>query len=127
MAITVQRISPVAHLPLILGMLRKVGVAAIIDGLLPPNPVHVLSGGRGVEALILAILDGHHALYKVGSRLEERRMLPLLQSGLGRTTLHDSRLGQLRDALFTAHLTRVFGAVALRALAISAMPTPWRP
>jgi hypothetical protein len=69
MAITVQQISPVGHLPLILGMLRKLEVATIIDGLLPPNPVHVLSGGRGVEALILAILDGHHALYKVGSRL----------------------------------------------------------
>jgi hypothetical protein len=62
MAITVHQISPVAHLPLILGMLRTLGVAAIIDGLLPPNPAHVLAGGRGVEALILAILDGHHAL-----------------------------------------------------------------
>ena len=125
MAITVQRISPVAHLPLILGMLRKVGVAAIIDGLLPPNPVHVLSGGRGVEALILAILDGHHALYKVGSRLEERGMLPLLQSGLERTTLNDYRLGQILDALFAANLNRVFGAVALRTLEVYAIPTPW--
>ena len=93
MAITVHRISPVAHLPLILGMLRKLDVAAIIDGMLPPNPAHVLSGGRGVEALILAILDGHHALYKVGSRLEERGMVPLLQSGLDRTALHDYLVG----------------------------------
>jgi hypothetical protein len=31
--------------------------------------------------LVLAILDGHHALDKVGSRLEERGMLPLLQAG----------------------------------------------
>ena len=125
MAITVHRISPVAHLPLILGMLRKLEVAAIIDGLLPSNPAHVLSGGRGVEALILAILDGHHALYKVGSRLEERGMLPLLQSGLARTALHDYRLGQILDALFAANLNRVFGAVALRALEVYAIPTPW--
>ena len=62
MAITVHRISPVAHLPLILGMLRKLDVAGIIDGLLPPNTAHVLASGRGVEALILAILAGHHAL-----------------------------------------------------------------
>ena len=27
-----------------------------------------------VQALVLAILDGHHALYKVGRRLEERGM-----------------------------------------------------
>jgi transposase len=125
MAITVHRISPVAHLPLILGMLRKLDVAGIIDGLLPPNPAHVLASGRGVEALILAILDGHHALYKVGSRLEERGMVPLLQSGLDRTALHDYRLGQILDALFAANLNRVFGAVALRALEVYAISTPW--
>ena len=88
MAITVHRIRPVAHLPLILGMLRKLEVATIIDGLLPPNPAHVLSGGRGVEALVLAILDGHHALYKVGRRLEERGMVALLQPGLTRAALN---------------------------------------
>jgi hypothetical protein len=52
MVVSVSGIRPVAHLPLILGMLRKLGVASIIDGLLPPNPAHVLSCGRGVEALL---------------------------------------------------------------------------
>jgi hypothetical protein len=37
----------------------------------------------------LAILDGHHALYKVGKRLEERGMLTLMQPGLRRATLQD--------------------------------------
>ena len=74
---------------------------------------------------MLAILDGHHALYKVGSRLEERGMVPLLQSGLDRPALHDYRLGQILDALFAANLNRVFGAVALRALAVYALSTPW--
>jgi len=77
MAITVSAIRPVAHLPLILGMLRKLEVATIIDDFLPPHPDNVLSVGHGVEALVLAILDGHHALYKVGTRLEERGMLSL--------------------------------------------------
>jgi len=125
MAITVHQIRPVAHLPLILGVVRKLDIATIIDGLIPPNPANVLSCGRGVEALILAILDGHHALYKVGSRLEERGMVPLLQSGLEHTALHDYRLGQILDALFAANLNRVFGAVALRALEVYALPTPW--
>jgi Domain of unknown function (DUF4277) len=78
-----------------------------------------------VEALVLAILDGHHALYKVGARLEERGLLPLLQAGLGRASLHDYRLGQILDALFAANLNSVFGAVALQALEVSAIPTPW--
>lgn len=45
-----------------------------MDGVLPPTPAQVLSGGRGVEALMLAMLDGHQALYTVGSRLAERGM-----------------------------------------------------
>ena len=124
MAVAIQQISPVAHLPLVLGVVRKLNVAALIDTFCPPHPAHVLSCGRGVEALLLAILDGHHALYKVGARLEERGMLPLLQPGLARASLHDYRLGQILDALFAANLNRVFGAIALNALEVYAIPTP---
>jgi hypothetical protein len=55
MAITVQQIHPVAHLPLVLGVLRRLEVATLIDGIIPPHPAHGLSCGRGVEALVLAI------------------------------------------------------------------------
>src|SRR5215475_5476225 len=82
MAMTVQQIHPVAHLPLVLGVLRRLEDATIIDCLIPPHPAHGLSCGHGVEALVLAILDGPHALYKVGSRLEERGMVALLPPGL---------------------------------------------
>jgi hypothetical protein len=89
MAIAIHHLSPVAHLPLVLGVVRKLNVAVLIDPFCPPHPAHVLSYGRGVEALLLAILDGHHALYTVGARLEERGMVSLLQPGLTRASLHD--------------------------------------
>ena len=104
MAITVQQIEPVAHLPLILGVLRRLEVATLIDQLIPPHPAHGLSWGRGGEALVLAMLDGHHALDKVGKRLAERGMVPLLQPGLTHTALHDDRLGHILEALFAANL-----------------------
>src|SRR3989440_7178963 len=125
MATTVQQIHPVAHLPLVLGVLRRLEGAAVIDRLIPPHPAHGLSCGRGVEALVLAILDGHHALYKVGRRLEERGMVALLQPGLTRASLNDYRLGHILDALFAANLNRVFSALALHALEVYAIPTPW--
>ena len=114
MAITIQQIHPVAHLPLVLGVLRRLEVATLIDGLIPPHPAHGLSCGRGVEALVLAILDGHQALYKVGKRLEERGMV-LLPPGLTRATLNDDCLGHLLAALLAAHLNQVLSAVALKA------------
>ena len=125
MAVAIHQISPVAHLPLVLGVVRKLNIAALIDTFCPPHPAHVLSCGRGVAALLLAILDGHHALYKVGARLEERGLLPFLQPGLTRPSLHDDRLGQSREGLFAANLNRVFGALALQALEGYALSTPW--
>ena len=125
MAIAIQQIHPVAHLPLVLGVLRRLEVATVIDHLIPPHPAHVLSCGRGVEALVLTILDGDHALYKVGKRLEERGMVALLQPGLTRASLNDYRLGHILDALFAANLNRVFGALALKALEVYAIATPW--
>src|SRR3954451_7433525 len=125
MALAVQQIRPVAHLPLVLGVLRCLEVAAVVDRLIPPHPAHVLSCGRGVEALVLAILDGDHALYKVGRRLEERGMVALLQPGLTRASLNDYRLGHILDALFAANLKQVLSAIALKALEVYAIPTPW--
>ena len=66
MAMAKQQISPVAHWPFVLGVIRKLNVAALIDTFCPPHPAHMLSCGRGVEALLLAILAGHHALSKGG-------------------------------------------------------------
>jgi transposase len=125
MAVTIDRVAPVAHLPLVLGVLRKLDVAALVDSMIPPHPEQTVSAGRAVEALVLAILDGHHALYKVGRRLDERGMLPLLQPGLELHSLHDTRLGQTLDALFDANLHQVFSALALRALETYQVETPW--
>jgi transposase len=125
MAMAVQQIRPVAHLPLVLGVLRRLEVATVIDRLMPPHPAHVLSCGRGVEALVLAILDGDHALYKVGRRLEERGLVTRLQRGLTRASVNDYRLGHILDALFAANLKQVLSAIALKALEVYAIPTPW--
>src|SRR5262245_7803209 len=125
MAVAIHQIRPVAHLPLLVGVVCKLNAAALIDTFCPPHHAPAPSCGRGVEALLLAILDGHHALSKVGARLEEPGMLALLQDGLGRASLNDYRLGQILEALFAAHLNRVFGAIALNALEVYALSTPW--
>ena len=125
MAIAIQQIQPVAHLPLVLGVLRRLEVATVVDGLLPVHSAHVLSCGRGVEAMVLAILDGHHALYKVGKLLlrigqglnldrETRARLGWRRVGLGRT----SPTGAARAA------ARCPDAIAERVIPPGARPAP---
>jgi Domain of unknown function (DUF4277) len=125
MAIAVQQIRPVAHLPLVLGVLRRLEVASLLDDLIPPPPAHGLATGPGVEALVLAILDGDPALYQVGQRLAARGRLNLLQSGFTRASLHAYRLGHILEVLCAANLNPVLSAVALKALEVYAIPTPW--
>ena len=91
MAIAVQQRQPVAHVPLVLGVLRRLEVATVIDDRMPPHPAHGLSCGRGVEAMVLAMLDGPQALSKVGKRLAERGMLGQRPPALTRAALHDDR------------------------------------
>jgi hypothetical protein len=45
--------------------------------------------------------------------------------GLTRASLHDYRLGHTLDALCAANLNKVLSAVALKALEVYAIPTPW--
>jgi transposase len=54
-------------------------------------------------------------------------MVALVQPGLTRAALHDDRLGHILDALVAANLNTVFGAIALKALEVYAIPTPWLP
>src|SRR5262245_39945099 len=124
MAITMQPSSPVAPWPLVLGGGRPLTRAARIDTFCPPPPAPVLAGGRGVEALRLAIRAGHPALYTVGVWLAERGRFPLRQAGLPRALLQDDRLGSSRAALVAAHRNHVCGALALHARAVSALSPP---
>ena len=71
------------------------------------------------------MLEGHHALSKVGRRLAARGRVTLLQPELTRAALNDDRLGPLLEALCAAHLNKGFGIVALKALEGYAIPPPW--
>ncbi|MGE3538563.1 MAG: hypothetical protein AB7N91_14195 [Candidatus Tectimicrobiota bacterium] len=53
MAIAVQPMCPLTPLPLLRGVLRRLEVAAMVDGLIPPHPEHGLATGHRVEALVL--------------------------------------------------------------------------
>ena len=68
---------------------------------------------------------GQPARSQVGRRLDERGMVTLLQPGLTRAALNDHRLGHILDALFAANLNKVYSAVALKALEVYTIATPW--
>ena len=126
-AVSVQHSHPIAPVPLVLGVFRRLEGATVLARLLPPHPAPGLSCGRGGAARGRAMLDGPHALDTGGQRRDERGMVALRQPGLTRAALPDDRLGHSLEALLTANLNKGLRAVALNALAVSALPTPWLP
>jgi hypothetical protein len=112
MATTVQQMPPVAHMPLVLGGLRRLAVATVMARLIPPHPAPGLACGRGVEALGRAMLAGHHALSQGGSRLAARGMVALRQPGGTRAALPEDRVGPSLDALLAANLNGVLRPAA---------------
>jgi hypothetical protein len=117
MAVAMHPIRPVAPWPVVLGVGRKRNVAALSATCGPPHPAPVVACGRGVAARLLALLAGQPALSKVGARLAERGMVPLLQPGLTRAARQDDRLGPSLEARLAAHRHRGLGAIARHALA----------
>jgi len=100
---------------LVLGVLRRLEVATVIDRLIPRMGSRV-----GVEVKPWC---SRFWMVIMPSTREGNGW----KTGLTRASLHDDRLGPILDALFAAHRNRVFGAIALKALAVYALPTPWLP
>jgi hypothetical protein len=53
------------HLPLVGAMLRELAVKDTLDALMPPHERHAVTIGECIEALVLTILTGEHALSRV--------------------------------------------------------------
>lgn len=113
MDVTTKRLD---YLPIIGRALKKLGIAALIDTLVRPDPRSHVSTGEAVEALIVAILHGKHTL----SRVDELLAPFDLELAFGWTAndsqFHDDRLGRSLDDVFAAGPTKVFTAAIVRAV-----------
>ena len=104
------------HLPLIGAMLRELAVKDTLDVLLQPHERNEVTVGECVEALVLTILTGEHALSRVADTLAGYDLAVIFQRPMEAAHVHDNRLGRALDALWTAGLDRLYGAVVSQAI-----------
>lgn len=104
------------HLPLVGAMLRELAVKDTLDALIPPHERHAVTVGECVEALVLTILTGEHALSRVADTLASDDLEVIFQRMLDAAHFHDNRLGRALDALWRTGLDRVYGAVISQAI-----------
>ena len=111
----------------VLPILRKIGVASVIDLICPVAGQALLSHGEAVEALILNILDSQlrDPLYKVDLWAEQQHLE--LIYGQPANCFNDDRLGRALDAI-GEHISEIETAVvsvALQQFNIDARQIHW--
>jgi transposase len=104
------------HLPLVGAMRRELAVKDTLDALIPPHERHAVTVGECIEARVLTIRTGEHALSRVADTLAGDDLAVIFQHPLEASHFHDNRLGRALDALWTAGLDRIYGAVISQAI-----------
>lgn len=104
------------HLPLVAACMRHLEIAKTIDEIVPPHTLNHVTNGECVEALVLMILTGEHALYKVSETLSEYDTSVIFQKEVNPDWFHDNRLGNALDDLYDAGLNNLYSSIISKAI-----------
>lgn len=105
------------HLGLVAGMCRKLGLAQIIDEILPPDPRSMITHGECCELMCINGLGfTSRPLYLEAQFFGTKPVSRLLGRPIAATEISDDRLARTLDALYRVGCDRVFEKVASRAV-----------
>jgi transposase len=104
------------HLPLVAACMRHLEVRKTIDEIVPPHPLNHVTTGECVEAMVLSILTGEHALYNVSDLLSKYDTSIIFQKEVNPNWFHDNRLGNSLDDLKKAGLDTSYSAIISKAI-----------
>ena len=106
--------------PILQHFIQQMGVVSLIDELVPAHEARTISHGEAVAALMMYLLSGGRALYRMEQWAETTAVLSTLFPEYGPEDWSDDRLGDTLEALnkhglegiqgsLSAHLVEVFG------------------
>jgi transposase len=105
------------HLGLVAGMCRTLGLAQIIDEILPPDPRSTITHGECCELMCINGLGfTSRPLYLEAQFFGTKAVSRLLGRPVAATEISDDRLARSLDALYKVGCDRVFERVSSRAV-----------
>ena len=102
---------PVAHLPVIRALIDQLGIHAIIDAALPQHPLSRVSDADCVVVMMLNVLCGRVALFRMDEWLGRTDVELLLGAGREADAFDDNRLSAALDHIDTAGTDSLLTAV----------------
>ena len=105
------RALPAGHLPLIRACMDRIGLKQVVDDHLPRHPLAHASDAECVMAMVLNILSGRMALWRMDQWLQKLDTELIMGSGVDAAWFHNTRLGQCLDRLDAVGTDRLLGDV----------------
>lgn len=107
------RAAPASHLPVLRAIIDDLDIVGVVDTLLPKHPGARVSDAQCVVALILNILSGRLALWRMASWLEEIDLELVLGEGVEADAFNDTRLGEALEHIDAVGTDTVLSRVVL--------------
>lgn len=104
------------HLPLVSACMRYLEIGQIIDELVDSHKLNCVSTGECLQAMVLSILTGQHALYKVSEVLGDYDTEIVFQKQIKAESFHDNRLGVALDQMWEAGLGMLYSKLIAKAI-----------
>ena len=109
-AITIKNLD---HLGLVAGMCRELGIARMVDAIVPKTYAHKVSHGEALVAMILNGLGFHSStLHMFPQFFANKPVERLIGPGIQADDLNDDVLGRCLDALFEADVSVLYQVIA---------------
>ena len=103
------------HLGLVSGMCRELGIAKMIDAVIPKNNEHKVTHGEAFVAMLLNGLGFHsRTLHMFADFFADKPTERLIGPGVQAKHLNDDVLGRCLDALYEADVSSLYQVMAER-------------
>ena len=107
---------PAGHLPVIRGCMDLLGFKEVIDGHLRKHDLTNVSDAECVMAMVVNILSGRLALWRMDKWLEKLDVELVMGAGVEPGWFHDTRLGQCLDRIDAVGTDTLLGEIVTRYL-----------
>ena len=106
-----------AHLPLVLDVLRRSGVLDVIDHAVRDDRRSKVSTSECVAVILCGVFVGHHDLWRMADRLSPYDMKTIMRDpGFELREFPEERLAKALDDLYHANLDKLMTAMAIQAI-----------
>lgn len=116
---------PLGHLPLVTALVDDLGITAVLNELLPKDPRSKVSDADCVVAMVLNILGGRTALYRMEQWTRKLPVDVLIGPHSSPSDFSDARLASTLDHLFKAGTDTILSTIVKRYLQREDRPTTY--